>query len=180
MPRPDHRYPALLLAAAIGSVAGAAAVFGGGLLWRWRQATPDPDAEGEDPGARGLPGTPPGAAALERGFEPADMKAATLARSTAVLFLVAIVSLGLMIGMLKAFSHQRSLVPGPSRQQQAVIVPPRPHLEADPRQDYTRAMHAMDQAVGSWRWIDVAHTRARVPVQRGMALSLGRSLDDRP
>ncbi len=179
MPRPDRGPPGLLLGAAIGSVAGAAAMVGGGMLWRWRHAIPEAVAAGEDPGARGLPETPPSAAALERGFETSDMSAATLARSAAVLFLVAIVAIGLMIGMLHAFADQRRAAPAPSRLQQAAIVPPRPHLEADPKQEYDLAMHAMDHAHGSWSWIDAAHTRARVPVERGKALSVGRSLDDR-
>ena len=180
MPQPDRRPPAMLIGAAIGSVAGAAAVLGGGLLWRWRYATPEAVSAGEDPGARGLPETPPSAAALERGFEPADMSAASLARSAAVLFLVAIVAIGLMLGMLQMFAHRRRAAPVPSRQQQVAIMPPRPHLEADPKQEYDRAMHAMDHEVGSWSWLDAAHTQARVPVERGMALSIGHSLDDTP
>ena len=59
-------------------------------------------------------------------------------------------------------------------------MPPRPHLEADPKQEYDRAMHAMDHEVGSWSWLDAAHTQASVPVERGMALSIGHSLDDTP
>ncbi|TLU73474.1 hypothetical protein [Lichenicoccus roseus] len=183
MSRPDSHEPGrtppgLLLGAAIGSVAGAAAVLGGGLLWRWRQATPGIAAGAEDLGARGLPETPPSPAALERGFEPSDMRAGTLARSMAVLFLAAFVAIALTVAMLAAFGHARRGIPAPTRLQDTTIVPPQPRLQADPLQEYKDAMQAMDRAAGSWSWLDAAHTHARVPLQRGAALSVGHSLDD--
>jgi hypothetical protein len=163
--------------ATAGALAGLAALLSGGIaLWRRRHAPIDP--HGEESG-RGLPGTPPAPEAVRQGFEPEDDSGRGLAKGLSWLVAGAALAIGLMFAMLGWFHHLDHSWPVLTAEQTAPLPPPAPRLQARPFQELRELGARQNGLVDSYRWLDAAHDRARVPVVRAMPLLVGHGLDER-
>lgn len=192
MARPDgkrsHRLWPLLARAAV-------VVGGVSLLLRRVQPSPAPsvpDEAGEDNRAapagaaqhasgRGRPAAPPGADARGKGHETEDMSGGLMAGLALLLGTVACV---VVFGMIEVRTWIRSSYvsdqPALTALQTAPITPPGPHLQADPVKEIDQLRAKEDSLLHGYAWVDPARTRARIPIDRALALTVGRSLEHAP
>ncbi|WP_428484792.1 hypothetical protein [Rhodopila sp.] len=138
------------------------------------------DPHGPESG-RGEPSTPPSAQAAAHGFETEDMSARDMTWLVFSLGASVAVSIGILLLMLTYFhSRNEAAQPRLTPEQQAQIEPPAPGLQANPA-DELRQQRAREGALlHGYAWLDSNHTRARIPIDRAMALTVGQSLDKAP
>ena len=74
-------------------------------------------------------------------------------------------------------TRQRAALPTLTPQQTTRLVPPPPNLQPDPYADLDRQREGARAALSGYGYVDPARTRARIPIDRAMALAVGRSLD---
>jgi hypothetical protein len=134
-------------------------------------------AEAGDSG-RGDPSLPPSAQARARGHETEDMDGSLMLRLFLLLAGIAAVMVAGMIGLERALvALQASDRPPLTAEQTTGIDPPEPHLETHPLSDYARFQSDAEQRLNAYGWLGPEHTRASIPIDRAMALSVGRTLD---
>lgn len=137
-----------------------------GLTLRRRHARPAVRPEGE--------GDPPDGP----GFETSDVHVGNTALVMGGLMLSALTAIGLMIWMMDAFAgRQRRALPSLTPQQTTQLAPPAPNLQAKPYDDIDREQTAQAARLSGYGFTDAARGRARIPLDRAMALTVGRSLD---
>lgn len=160
-------------------------ILGGALLRRGRgDAAPSPVARS---GAKPPPGPDqarPSRAADRQtetpGYEVRDTKASAVGLVMLVGVLViagSIAGLFVMIGQFRARDARHAPL---TAQQQAVIRPPGPPLQAHPLVDLAAQRKRQDELLRAYAWADAAHTRARIPIDRAVALVIGKPLDPAP
>jgi hypothetical protein len=139
-----------------------------------------PGAYGEETG-RGMPSTPPSRRALSLGFETHDMSPKVMSLVLGGLLASAGIGVALMFGLLTLFHSEREAsAPRLTPEQQAHVEPPSPRLQVHPFQElYAQRSHE-EGLLNAYAWLDPGHTRARIPIDRAMALAVGRSLDADP
>ena len=123
---------------------------------------------------------PVNATSEKLGYEVRDTRAGTLA----IIMVVSVAIIGGSItGLFSLIGHYRSvdtrsapLTP----QQLAVIVPPGPHLQSHPLHEIDEERQRESDLLDHYAWIDPAHQRARIPIERAQALVVGRPLDPAP
>lgn len=146
-------------------------------------ALPDEAAASDntETAGRGQPGTPPTVQARKAGHETRDLNGRTLAVLVAGLGGTVAAVIALMVGLMGYFDHTISAAaPSYTAQQTAAIAPPPPNLQNAPLADIARLHEREEKLLENYAWIDPAHTRARVPIERAMALMVGRKLDAAP
>ncbi len=163
--------------------ARAAVLLGGVALLNLLRPVPPGVAETDPTEAtgRGNPATPPSYRARKAGHETRDLGGRTLTLLVAGLGATVACVIGLMVMLMGYFDHARSAgAPHYTAQQTATIVPPPPNLQAAPLADIAQLHAREEKLLEHYAWIDPNHTRARVPIERAMALTVGRSLDAAP
>lgn len=188
--RPRRLAGTLATGFATGLAAGMTVV--SGIAWFGRRAPAPttvrsgairPEAlESEDPDSgRGEPSVAPNPEAKSLGYETEDISTRMVGRILAGFAVTVVVSVTLLIVMLNAFRGADNADQPPlTTQQSADIIPPGPHLQNDPYRDLRQTQRAEEQKIGGYAWTDPAHTRARIPIGRAMALVAGRSLEPSP
>lgn len=129
---------------------------------------------------RGLPGTPPSTRADRLGYEDDPMSARDMTLVLVGLAVFAIVSGGAAMGMTALFHGWNSLTPSFTPQQTARIVPPGPHLQTHPHAELREERARELQLLHAYAWLNAEHSRARIPIGRAVALTVGKSLDAGP
>lgn len=127
----------------------------------------------------------PRPAAVSRGehdfsFEPQDTRVASLAWVMVVSIVIIASSIALLFGII---GHLRSIDDrGPvlTSEQAAAILPPGPALQADPYRDLAQERQREQKLLATYGWVDPGHTKARIPIDRAIALVIGKSLDPAP
>ena len=114
------------------------------------------------------------------GYEVKDTRAGTLA----IIMVVSVLIIGGSItGLFSLIGHYRSVdarsVPL-TPQQLAVIVPPGPHLQGYPLHEIAEQRKRESDLLDRYAWIDPAHQRARIPIERALTLVVGKPLDPAP
>jgi hypothetical protein len=134
-----------------------------------------------DTSGRGTHAQQPSAEARAAGHETHDVNALTLGKLAIGMLFGAAVIMGGMV-LLNRLLHRVTLAEHPSltAEQIAPLPPPAPNLQADPLGDLARLRAGEDALLDTYAWIDPAHTRARIPIQRAMTLMVGRPLDSAP
>ena len=120
------------------------------------------------------------AASEKLGYEVRDTRAGTLA----IIMVVSVAIIAASItGLFSLIGHYRSvdtrsapLTP----QQLSVIVPPGPHLQGHPLHDIDEERQREFDLLDHYAWIDPTHQRARIPIERAVALVIGKPLDPAP
>ncbi len=184
MKRPE-RGPTLVAARWI---ARAVMLFGGvaigvrfGVPLRASAAGAAPEDDTTERLGRGDPSVQASAQARSAGHETEDMHAGIMIRLVFGLGVVAAVMVFVMVGVqawLVGMQHRTA--PRLTAEQQVHIKPPAPNLQANPPHDIAQLNAAEDQLLGQYAWVDSTHTRARIPIDRAMALTVGHSLDSTP
>ncbi len=114
------------------------------------------------------------------GYEVKDTRVGILA--IVMVVSVAIIA-GSIIGLFSLIGHYRSVDArsGPlTPEQLSVIVPPGPHLQDHPLHDIAEERKRESDLLGQYAWTDPAHGRARIPIDRALALVVGKPLDPAP
>ena len=127
---------------------------------------------------RGTPQGPVDPNSKQAGYELAD----TNVRS---LVIVMIVAIALMVagvaGVFVMFaSFDRHFIAQSARdtsEQRAAIVPPLPHLQADPYRDIDAMLMEQGHQLTTYGWTDAAHTLAHIPIERAMRQVVGKPFD---
>lgn len=130
---------------------------------------------------RGRPIDAPSATALTHGYETVDTNVRALVIIMAVSIALIIGGLAAVFTMYAAFSrHDRASAETMTAEQKAPIMPPEPHLQADPYRDLGAAVMEQTQALTTYGWADADHKQAHIPIDRAMALVVGKPLDFQP
>ncbi len=182
---PVRNDPSRPLLASLARLAGRAALVAGSVAMAVRVTVPRVEQsagrtsdDGENEG-RGRHSTPASRASVLAGHETEDMSARTMARVLVSLAGVAVVMVFLMLGFERLIipprEHRFATLPPQETQHPP---PPAPNLQSDPVADLTRLNGTADELLNHYARIDADH--ARIPIDRAMALTVGRPLDTAP
>jgi len=112
------------------------------------------------------------------GHETRDVNVRNTALVMGGLGLTALAVIGTMIWLMHTVAaSQRRALPALTPQQTARLAPPPPNLQANPYADIDRERAATEARIAGYGYRDEAHTRARIPLDRAMELTVGRSLE---
>ena len=126
---------------------------------------------GEAPGRHGRAG---GGAP----YETRDVRVGRTGLVVAGLALTVAAVIAGLVWMRDAFeAAQRAALPPLTRMQTTPVIPPAPNLQPNPYADIDRILAAQARALETYGFADPERTRARIPIDRAMSLTLGRSLD---
>lgn len=118
------------------------------------------------------------AAADGPGYEVSDVHVGNTARVMAGLMVTALVVIGAMVWLRAVVAtDQRQALPKLTAQQTSRLVPPPPNLQADPYADLDAERAAENRRLDGYAFLDASRRRARIPIDRAMALTVGRTLD---
>ena len=144
------------------------------------QDVPQQHGDHGRPQGYGSPGTPPDREAERDGYEPRDANPRSIAIVMAVgVALIAGSIWGLFVLLGQFHAHDRSGRPLTAAQR-ASLVPPGPPLQSSPLFDIASLRAREGGRLENYAWIDPDHTTARIPIERAMALTVGKSLDPAP
>jgi hypothetical protein len=130
---------------------------------------------------RGKPTTTPSGQAVMSGYETTDIDVrrtafilAGVAASTMLVIAIVFITVWRFdIARHAVWSH---LTP----QKTAQLVPSAPHLQVDPFGDLARVRAREEMLLRGYGWISANHDIARIPIDRAMTLTIGKSLDAPP
>ena len=129
-----------------------------------------PDGEGEHGRHERPDDAPP--------YETEDVRVGRTGLIVLGLALTVAAVIGGLAWMRHAFTaSQRAALPPLTRAQTAAVIPPAPNLQPEPYADIDRILAAQARALDSYGFADPERTRARIPIDRAIALTLGKSLD---
>ncbi|KAB1073941.1 hypothetical protein [Methylobacterium planeticum] len=115
---------------------------------------------------------------FEPGYEETDVQVGRTALVMGALAGSALLAVALMLWFLTSYSaHERRSQPALTPQQTARVNPPAPNLQPDPFADIDRLRSADAARLDGYAYTDAARRRARIPIDRAMALTVGRALD---
>ncbi len=113
------------------------------------------------------------------GYETRDVNARNTVLVMAGLAATAAAVIGGMVLLRNGVAaHQRAALPALTPQQTKALLPPPPNLQPEPYADLDRQRAAARAALEGYGYLDPERTRAHIPIDRAMQLSIGRSLDD--
>lgn len=131
--------------------------------------------------ARGHHRTPPSPEALECGHEVKDINVRNTTYILAGMAATTALVVGIVFVMVWQFDTRRHVISADlTPQQTARVIPPAPRLQDDPYADLARVDARENRLLHSYGWTSADHSTARIPIDRAMALSVGKSLDAGP
>jgi hypothetical protein len=130
---------------------------------------------------RGRHRSSPSAAAISSGYEPKDISARDVSIILGAMAATTALVIGIVFVTVWRFNINRNEnLAKLTSQETAQIVPPSPHLQADPFADLARVQSREARLLSGYGWLNTNHTLARIPIDRAMTLSVGKSLDAAP
>lgn len=131
--------------------------------------------------ARGRHEASPSSKAMRAGHEVKDINVRNVTyifvgMASTVALVIGIVFL--MIWRFHIIEHQGWSSTTPEQRMQVAV--PGPHLEVNPLAHLAHHLAMQNKLLHSYGWVDQAHGIARIPIQRAMALTVGKSLDAQP
>ena len=169
---------------AMGIAAGVAVLGAATMIARRLHVAPGRAVVGaryDEESARGRALAPPSAKARQAGHETRDMRGATMGKLVLLLGSVVTCMVFAMIGLRVWVTHtQRAAEPSFTRLQTVVVTPPEPHLQRDPLREIANLHAREDQLLGDTAYLEGSHARARIPIDRAMALTIGQPLAPPP
>ena len=131
--------------------------------------------------ARGKPTTPASAQAVTSGYETTDIDVRGTTFILGAIAATTVLVVGMVFAMVWRFDVARHgswshLIP----QQTARLMPPAPHLQINPLDDWQRVRAREDRLLHGYGWTSADHSTAHIPIERAMALTVGQSLDAPP
>ena len=127
---------------------------------------------------RGTSEGPVSAPSLAAGYEVEDTNVRMLIGIMVVAILIMVAGVAGVFRMYASFDrHFQSADIGMTTEQKAPIVPPLPHLQAEPYRDIDAMIMEEKQRITHYGWNDAAHTSAHIPIERAMRQVVGKPLD---
>jgi hypothetical protein len=131
--------------------------------------------------ATGRHGTPPSADSIASGYEVKDIHV----RNTVFILVGMAATTALVVGIVFTtiwrFELNRNAVfSALTPEQTARVVPPAPHLQRDPFLELAQEQSRENYLLHSYGWTSADHSTARIPIDRAMAETVGKSLDAGP
>lgn len=131
--------------------------------------------------ARGHHKTPPSRESRHAGHEVKDINVRRTAYILAGMAVTAAFVVGIVFVMIWRFHvAERQSWASLTPEQTTHLAVPEPRLEVDPVAHLLRHLASQNHLLHSYGWVDQAHGIARIPIQRAMALTVGKSLDAQP
>lgn len=120
-------------------------------------------------------------AEAEWDYERSDIAAGRTAWVMLGLAGAVLVTLAAVLGLSHiVLTSQRTALPPLTPQQTRAIRPPPPNLQPDPYADITAKERDEAARLAGYAYLDPERTRARIPLDRAMALMAGRPFDPEP
>lgn len=133
------------------------------------------------PSGRGDPGIPPSPQSVATGYEHVDATTSSVVKAVVILASYAAGMVGLMVVMLNIFDASTTRRDANlTAEQRTPIQVPSPHLQAAPYVELHDERSRENGKLDGYAWLGADHARARIPLERAMALTVGRSLDFGP
>ena len=131
---------------------------------------------------RGRPRGMPSPEALGSGYEPKDMSARSVSYILLAIGIAMMVVIGTSFTMVWRFNvARRHAFPDLTSEQTAKTSPPAPHLADAARSRISLRLRAReDRALHHYGWTSADHSIAQIPIERAMALMVGKPLDPGP
>lgn len=127
---------------------------------------------------RGKRRGPINAPSLAAGYEVADTDVRALAIIMVVSVTLVVIGLATVFRMYASFDrHFQAADTSLTAEQRAPIVPPLPHLQAQPFRDIDAMLMEQKRRLTSYGWDSPAGQRAHIPIERAMLLMVGKPLD---
>ncbi len=123
---------------------------------------------------------PPSPQALHDGFEPQDANARSIGTVMAVGAAAIAASIAGLFLLLGVFHARDARTPPLTAQQGAQIAPPGPPLQSSPLYDIASLRNRENGLLQGYRWLSPDHATAQIPIERAMALTVGKPLDPAP
>ena len=171
----------------LGFVARATAVLGTvGLALRLGAAEPrrrgvTQAVVAEDPSGRGAPGTPASGRARRSGHETEDMSGGLMVKLGFMLGGVACAVVFGMIGVRTWVTRVHVAdQPALTALQVAPFKAPAPGLQANAVEEWQQVRGRAEELLDNYAWVDPEHKRARIPIERAIALTAGQGLEPPP
>lgn len=131
--------------------------------------------------ARGHHSTPPSAQAQHAGHETEDIDPGAAVAIFALMAFSTVLVIGIVWVTIWRFdTARRESFSHITRLQSHHVEPPLPHLEVNPLAALARNVTAQKHLLETYGWANGDHTLARIPINRAMALTVGKSLDAAP
>ncbi len=136
-------------------------------------------ADGES--GRGRPAEPASASARSAGHETRDLSGGALGKLVLLLGAVVLCLVFAMAGLRYWVSQdQAASLPPMTKLQNTAVPPPEPHLQTDPVAQLERLREREARQLGGYAYLDSGRTRARIPIERAMTLTIGNDLSPPP
>ncbi len=136
---------------------------------------------GEHISATGRPTTPPSRASVKAGHEEKDINVRGVAYILAGMGATSAVVVGVVFAMIWRFNtSQQQAWSRFTPQETARVVAPSPRVQADPFADLAKVRAREERLLHTYGWTSADHSTARIPIDRAMALMVGKSLDASP
>ncbi len=117
----------------------------------------------------------------EKAYETRDLSARILARILCGLLSFALIAVGVTYEMVTKLRHTTAAdLPTATAIETTPITPPAPRLQTAPRIDLGETEAHVRAQLNSYGWVDRAQGIAHIPIDRAMALTVGKSLDAPP
>ena len=164
-------------AAAVGA-AGAAAVFGARNSKSQRGAVPEAEDPDEETSGRGQPAAGPDPESRESGYDLKDASVRSLVKVIVISLTLMVLSVAAVFAMFSRFDHAFQEPNGDlTAEQVAPIMPPLPHLQAEPYRDIDASLMQQTQRLTTYGWNGSDHTTAHIPIERAIQQVIGKPLD---
>lgn len=151
------------------SLALVPAILAGLILRRTGAVPPAPEAPAENPRGQDWDYERSDAAAAKTAWVMLGLAGAVLATIGAVYALDRVV-----------LGRQRAALPPLTAQQRTAIRPPLPNLQSHPYADIDARQADEAGRLSGYAYLDADRTRARIPIDRALALMAGRPFDPEP
>lgn len=166
-------------AAGAAVAAGAATLIGRAVATRRDEKKEQPGDElSEELSGRGTPAEGPDRESSESGYDVKDARVSTLVKVIVFSIGTMIVSVAIVFYMFSRFDHAFQEPNGAlTAEQRAPILPPLPHLQAEPYRDIDAVLMQQTQRLTTYGWNGSDHRDGHIPIERAIQQVVGKPLD---
>ena len=127
---------------------------------------------------RGTPRGPVDPKSARAGYELVDTNVRNLVVIMVVSIVIMIAGVAGVFVMFASFDrHFIAQSASETPEQRAAVVPPLPHLQAEPYRDIDAMLMEQGHELTTYGWNDAGHTSAHIPIERAMRQVVGKPFD---
>ena len=143
-----------------------------------RTQVPESDYPEEETSGRGEPSDGPDRESRDSGYDVKDAKVGSLVKIIAISLTTMILSTAAVFYMFSRFDRAYQQ---PNRdltaEQRAPIMPPLPHLQAEPYREIDATLMEQTRRLTTYGWNSSDHKAAHIPIERAIQQVIGKPLD---